>query len=99
MIAKATAIIVLLILLMIFAIQNSQPVVHNFLSRQISPASVLFILASFVIGLLIGCVLMIVWRKKKNPRLDYSFSNWWQFLLAQYYERILMGETKSLERE
>ena len=82
MIAKAAAIIVLLILLLIFAIQNTQPVVHNFLFRQISP-SVLYILASFMIGLLTGCVLMIVWRKKKNPRLDYSFSNVWQFLFAQ----------------
>lgn len=99
MIAKVAAIIVFFILLLIFAIQNAQPVVLNFLSRQISPASVLFIMASFVIGLLAGCVLMFVRRKKRNPHLEYSFSNVLQFLFAQYYERILMGETKSLKRE
>jgi len=99
MIAKVAAIIVFLILLLIVAIQNTQPVVLSFLFRQISPASVLFILASFVIGLLTGCVLMFVRRKTMNPRLDYSFSNVWQLLLAQYYERIVMGETKSLRGE
>ena len=99
MIAKVAAIIVFLILLSIVAIQNTQPVVLSFLFRQISPASVLFILASFVIGLLTGCSLMFVRRKTRNPRLDYSFSNVWQFLLAQYYERIVMGETKSLRGE
>ena len=99
MIAKVAAIIVFLILLLIVAIQNTQPVVLSFLFRQISPASVLFILASFVIGLLTGCALMFVRRKTRNPRRDYSFSNVWQLLLAQYYERILMGETKSLRGE
>jgi uncharacterized integral membrane protein len=99
MIAKVAAIIVFLILLLIVAIQNTQPVVLSFLFRQISPASVLFILVSFVIGLLTGCVLMFVRRKTRNPRRDYSCSNVWQLLLAQYYERILMGETKSLRGE
>lgn len=70
------AIIVLLILLLIFAIQNTQPVVLNFLFWLISTSSVLSILVSFIIGLLTGCLLMMIGRmKKKSPRLDYSFSN------------------------
>ena len=66
--AKLIAIIVLLILLLIFAIQNTQPVVLNFLFWQISTSSVLSILVSFVIGLLTGCLLMMIVRmKKKSP--------------------------------
>ena len=66
--AKVIAIIVLLILLLIFAIQNTQPVVLNFLFWQIFTSSVLSILVSFIIGLLIGCLLMMIGRmKKKSP--------------------------------
>jgi len=66
--AKLIAIIVLLILLLIFAIQNTQPVVLNFLFWQIFTSSVLSILVSFIIGLLIGCLLMMIGRmKKKSP--------------------------------
>jgi len=66
--AKLIAIIVLLILLLIFAIQNTQPVVVNFLFWQIFTSSVLSILVSFVIGFLIGCLLMMIGRmKRKSP--------------------------------
>ena len=66
--AKLIAIIVLLILLLIFAIQNIQSVVLNFLFWQISTSSVLSILVSFVIGLMTGCLLMMIGRmKKKSP--------------------------------
>ena len=66
--AKVIAIIVLLILLLIFAIQNTQPVVLNFLFWQIFTSSVLSIPVSFIIGLLTGCLLMMIGRmKKKNP--------------------------------
>jgi uncharacterized integral membrane protein len=66
--AKLIAIIVLLILLLIFAIQNTQPVVLNFLFWQISTSSILSILVSFVIGLLTGCLLMLTGKlKKKRP--------------------------------
>lgn len=66
--AKVIAIIVLLILLLIFAIQNTQSVVLNFLFWKISTSSVLSILVSFVIGLLIGCLLMMIGRmKRKSP--------------------------------
>lgn len=66
--AKVIAIIALLILLLIFAIQNTQPAVLNFLFWQISTSSVLSILVSFIIGLLAGCLLMMIGRmKKKSP--------------------------------
>ena len=66
--AKVIAIIVLLMLLLIFAIQNIQPVVLNFLFWKISTSSVVSILVSFVIGLLAGCLLMMIGRmKKKSP--------------------------------
>jgi uncharacterized integral membrane protein len=66
--AKLIAIIVLLILLLIFAIQNIQPVVLNFLFWKIFTSSVVSILVSFVIGLLAGCLLMMIGRmKKKSP--------------------------------
>lgn len=66
--AKLIAIIVLLVLLLIFAIQNTQSVVLNFLFWKISTSSVLSILVSFVIGLLIGCLLMMIGRmKRKSP--------------------------------
>jgi uncharacterized integral membrane protein len=98
MIAKATAIIVLLIVVLIVAIQNIQPGVPNFLFRQISVFSSPSVVVSFVIGLLTGCLLLIVrMKKKKDPR--YSLFNVWQVLLAQYYERILMGKTTSLKGE
>ena len=66
--AKAIAIIVLLILLLIFAIQNTQPVVINFLFWQIFTSSVVSILVSFIIGLLTGCLLMMTGTiKEKSP--------------------------------
>ncbi|NWF91757.1 MAG: LapA family protein [Syntrophaceae bacterium] len=66
--AKLIAIIVLLILLLIFAIQNIQPVVVNFLFWKISTSSVVSILVSFVIGLMTGGLLMMIGRmKKKSP--------------------------------
>ncbi len=65
---KLIAIIVLLILLLTFAIQNTQPVALNFLFWQISTSSVVSILVSFIIGLLTGCLLMMIGRmKEKSP--------------------------------
>jgi lipopolysaccharide assembly protein A len=64
--AKVILLIVLLILLLIFAIQNTQTVVLNFLFWQISTSSVLFILGSFVIGFLAGCLLIMIGRMKKK---------------------------------
>jgi uncharacterized integral membrane protein len=66
--AKLIAIIVLLVLLLIFALQNTQPAVLNFLVWQIATSSVLSILVSFAIGLLTGCLLTMRGRmKKRNP--------------------------------
>ena len=64
--ARVIAIIGLLILLLIFAIQNTQPVVLNFLFWKVSTSSVLSILVSFIIGLLTGCLLMMAGRMKKK---------------------------------
>jgi uncharacterized integral membrane protein len=64
--ARVIAIIGLLILLLIFAIQNTQPVVLNFLFWKVSTSSVLSILVSFIIGLLTGCLLMMTGRMKKK---------------------------------
>jgi len=70
--AKVIAIIVLLILLLIFAIQNTQPVVLNFLFWQISTSSVLSILVSYIIGLLTGCLLMMTGRMEKKSTPSYG---------------------------
>lgn len=64
--AKVIAIIVLLILMLIFAIQNTQPVVLNFLFWQMSTSSILSILVSFIVGLLTGCLLMMTGRMKNK---------------------------------
>jgi lipopolysaccharide assembly protein A len=64
--AKVVAIVVLLILLLIFAIQNTEPVVLNFLFWHLSTSSVLSILVSFMIGLLTGCLLMMIGRMKRR---------------------------------
>jgi len=72
--AQVIAIIVLLILMLIFAIQNTQPVVLKFLFWQISTSSILSILVSFIVGLLTGCLLMMIVRmKKKSKRV---FNEW-----------------------
>ncbi len=98
--AKSIAIIVLLILLLIFALQKTQPVFLSFLLWQISLSSVLSILVSFITGLLIVYLLMMVARmKKKNPLLDYSRSNLFQFLLARYLEKVLIGNRKSSKKK
>jgi lipopolysaccharide assembly protein A len=64
--AKVVAIIVLLIVLLIFAIQNTQPVVLTFLFWHLATSSVLSILVSYMIGLLTGCLLMMIWRRKRG---------------------------------
>ena len=69
--AKVIALIVL-ILLLIFAIQNTQPVVLNFLFWQIFTSSVISILVSYIIGLLTGCLLMMTGRMKKKSTQSYG---------------------------
>lgn len=66
--AKVISVIVLLILMLILAIQNTQPVDLNFLFWQISTSSVVSILVSFMIGLLTGFLLMMIgWMKSNGP--------------------------------
>ncbi len=51
---KVVAAIVLLVLLVIFSIQNTQPVDVRFLLWTVSTSAVLSILVSFLIGFLVG---------------------------------------------
>ncbi len=66
--AKIIGVIVLLVILLIFAIQNTQSVQINFLFWGFQTTAVLSILVSFVIGFLLGW--LILWmgpKKKKSP--------------------------------
>ena len=60
--AKVVATIVLLTLLVIFTIQKTQPVVLNFLSWKISTSFLLYILLGFMIGLLTGYLLIMIFH-------------------------------------
>jgi uncharacterized integral membrane protein len=97
--AKVIAIFGLIGLLLIFAIQKTQPVVLNFLYWHIPTSSLIFFLVSSIIGLPTVYLLMLIVRmKEKSPPLDYSRSNLLQFLLARYFEKVLMGQAKSLKK-
>lgn len=64
---KIIGIILLLVVLVIFAIQNTAIVPIKFLIWGFETTSVISILVSFLIGLVMGC--LISWmgpRKKKN---------------------------------
>ena len=66
--AKIIGIILLLIVLVIFAIQNTATVPIKFLIWGFETTSVISILASFLIGLVVGW--LISWigpRKEKSP--------------------------------
>ena len=66
--AKLMGIIVLLVVMVIFAIQNTQPVVITFLFWRMETSAVLSILASFILGFLVG--VLVLWagsvRKKEG---------------------------------
>lgn len=66
--AKVIGIIVLLLVMVIFAIQNTQPVAIKFLFWGIETSAVLSILVSFIIGFLVGW--LVLWagsgRKKEK---------------------------------
>ena len=66
--AKLIGIIVLLVVMVIFAIQNTQPVAIKFLFWGIETSAVLSILVSFILGFLMGC--LVLWagsgRKKEK---------------------------------
>jgi len=66
--AKIIGIILLLVVLVVFAIQNTATVPIKFLIWGFETTSVISILASFLIGLVVGW--LISWigpRKKKSP--------------------------------
>ncbi len=57
MVPKLVGLIILLVLLVIFAIQNPQPVAVKFLFWETNTSAVVSILASFIIGFLTGWLL------------------------------------------
>ncbi|MGA2959544.1 MAG: LapA family protein [Thermodesulfobacteriota bacterium] len=64
--AKIIGIIVLLVVLVIFAIQNTDPVPIRFLFWGFKTTAVLSILVSFLIGFLAGWLISWVGPKKKK---------------------------------
>jgi uncharacterized integral membrane protein len=66
--AKIIGIIVLLALLGIFAVQNAQPVTIKFLFWDGTTSAVLIILVSFLIGVLVGCLVLWVVSKKNKKK-------------------------------
>ncbi len=66
--AKIVGIIVVLVVLVIFAIQNAQPLVITFLFWKVETSAVLSILVSFMLGFLVGW--LVLWtgsgRKKEK---------------------------------
>jgi uncharacterized integral membrane protein len=66
--AKVISLIVLLVFLVIFAVQNTQPVVVKFLFWQISTSAVLSILVSFVVGFLVSWLIWVVDTTKRKSR-------------------------------
>ncbi len=64
--AKIIGIIVLLVVLLIFAIQNAHPVSIRFLFWGFETIAVLTILVSFLIGFFVGCLVMWIRPRKKK---------------------------------
>jgi lipopolysaccharide assembly protein A len=62
--AKLIGLIVLLVFLVVFAIQNTQPVDIRFLFWLFSTSVVFSILVSFFIGILVGWLICVVKKKK-----------------------------------
>jgi uncharacterized integral membrane protein len=66
--AKMIGIIVLLLVMVIFAIQNTQPVAIKFLFWGIETSAVLSILVSFMIGFLLGWLVLWAGSGKKKEK-------------------------------
>jgi uncharacterized integral membrane protein len=64
--AKLIGIIVLLVLLVVLAIQNYQPLTLKFLFWSLETSLVLVLLVSFLIGALVGGLILWVGRGKKK---------------------------------
>jgi len=66
--AKMIGLVVLLLVLLIFALQNTQPVAVKFLFWETTVSAVLTILVSFILGALTG-VLVFLMRPKRSRKL------------------------------
>ncbi len=63
---KLIGLVILLVFLVIFAIQNPQPVAVKFLFWEITTSAVICILASFVVGFLVGWLISLFRRQDKK---------------------------------
>jgi len=73
--AKFIGIIVLLVVMVIFAIQNTQAVVITFLFWRIETSAVLSILASFVLGFLVGVLVLWAGSVRKKEKASPSLAS------------------------
>jgi len=64
--SKVIALIILLVFLLIFAIQNTQSVVVKLLFWEISTSAALTILVSYLIGFLTGWLVMVLKPRAKK---------------------------------
>ncbi len=64
--SKVIALIILLVFLLIFAIQNTQSVVIKLLFWEISTSAALTILVSYLIGFLTGWLVMVLKPRAKK---------------------------------
>ena len=65
---KLIGLVILLVFLVIFAIQNPQPVAVKFLFWEITTSAVISILVSFVVGFLVGWLISLFRRQDKKPK-------------------------------
>ena len=63
---KVVGLIILLVILLIFAIQNTQSVVVKLLFWEISTSAALTILVSYLIGFLTGWLVMVLKPRAKK---------------------------------
>jgi uncharacterized integral membrane protein len=70
--AKVIGIIVLLVVLVIFAIQNAQPLTIVFLFWKVETSAVLSILVSFILGFLVGWLVLWTGSGKKKEKASPS---------------------------
>lgn len=62
---KLIGVIILLVFLVIFAVQNSQPLMVKFLFWEVATSAVLSIFIAFLIGFLIGWIIGLTKPEKK----------------------------------
>lgn len=63
--AKFIGVIILLVFLVIFAVQNAQPLIVKFLLWEINTSAVLSIFISFLVGFLMGWIIGLT-KPEKN---------------------------------